>query len=152
MHAPAIGPLFMKVYMARFSRTASTLVASGVPLIQVLDTTAKSIGNVHVEESIAKAIEQVRGGKALSEALSGDKNFLELVPNMIHIGEQSGSLDGMLAKLADYYEKEVDNQIKSVSTIIEPLLMVVVGIIAMVVVAAVLLPIYSLAGKNFIHQ
>jgi len=151
MQTWGIGPLFMKVYMARFSRTSATLVASGVPLIQMLNTTAKSIGNVHVEASIAKATEQVRGGKALSASLAGDKHFLELVPNMIHIGEQSGALDSMLAKLADYYEKEVDNQIKSVSTIIEPVLMVVVGIIALIVVAAVLLPIYSLAGKNFVR-
>lgn len=151
MKAWGIGPLFMKVYMARFARTSATLVASGVPLIQMLNTTAKSVGNVHIEAAIGRAIEQVRGGKALSTSLTGDKNFLELVPNMIHIGEQSGALDSMLSKLADYYEKEVDNQIKSISTIIEPVLMVVVGIIALVIVAAVLLPIYTLAGKNFIH-
>ncbi len=151
MRAWGIGPLFMKVYMARFSRTSATLVASGVPLIQMLNTTAKSIGNVHVEAAIAKATEQVRGGKSLSASLAGDKHFLELVPNMIHIGEQSGALDSMLAKLADYYEKEVDNQIKSISTIIEPVLMITVGIIALIVVAAVLLPIYTLAGKNFIR-
>lgn len=151
MRAWGVGPLFMKVYMARFSRTSATLVASGVPLIQMLNTTAKSIGNVHVEAAIAKATEQVRGGKALSDSLAGDSHFLELVPNMIHIGEQSGALDSMLSKLADYYEKEVDNQIKSISTIIEPVLMVTVGIIALIVVAAVLLPIYTLAGKNFVH-
>ncbi len=151
MRAWSVGPLFMKVYMARFSRTSATLVASGVPLIQMLNTTAKSIGNVHVEAAIAKATEQVRGGKSLSASLANDKHFLELVPNMIHIGEQSGALDSMLAKLADYYEKEVDNQIKSISTVIEPVLMVTVGIIALIVVAAVLLPIYSLAGKNFIR-
>ncbi len=151
MRAWGVGPLFMKIYMARFSRTSATLVASGVPLIQMLNTTAKSIGNVHVSAAINKATEQVRGGKALSASLANDKHFLELVPNMIHIGEQSGALDSMLAKLADYYEKEVDNQIKSISTVIEPVLMVTVGIIALIVVAAVLLPIYSLAGKNFIR-
>jgi len=77
---------------------------------------------------------------------------LELVPNMINIGEQSGSLDKMLAKLADYYEKEVDNQIRSISTVVEPAMMVMVGIIALIMVAAVLLPIYSLAGKNLIPK
>ena len=151
MKAWGVGPLFMKVYMARFSRTSATLIASGVPLIQMLNTTAKSIGNVHVASAITKATEQVRGGKSLSASLASDKHFLELVPNMIHIGEQSGALDSMLAKLADYYEKEVDNQIKSISTVIEPVLMVTVGIIALIVVAAVLLPIYTLAGKNFIR-
>jgi len=150
MRTWAIGPLFMKVYMARFARTSATLVSSGVPLIQMLNTTAKAIGNVHIQAAVMQATEQVRGGKALSASLSGDRNFLELVPNMIHIGEQSGALGDMLAKLADYYEKEVDNQIKSISTVIEPVLMVTVGIIALIVVAAVLLPIYTLAGKNFL--
>ena len=150
MRTWGIGPLFMKVYMARFARTSATLVSSGVPLLQMLNTTAKAIGNVHIQAAVVQATEQVRGGKALSASLSGDRNFLELVPNMIHIGEQSGALGDMLAKLADYYEKEVDNQIKSISTVIEPVLMVTVGIIALIVVAAVLLPIYTLAGKNFL--
>ncbi|HLA49483.1 MAG TPA: type II secretion system F family protein [Candidatus Saccharimonadales bacterium] len=150
MRTWGIGPLFMKVYMARFARTSATLVSSGVPLLQMLNTTAKAIGNVHIQAAVMQATEQVRGGKALSASLSGDRNFLELVPNMIHIGEQSGALGDMLAKLADYYEKEVDNQIKSISTVIEPVLMVTVGIIALIVVAAVLLPIYTLAGKNFL--
>lgn len=151
MHAPLIGPLLMKIYMARFSRTAATLVASGVPMIKMLNTSGRAVGNVHLEAAIARATEQVKGGKSLSGALSADKNFLVLVPNMIHIGEQSGSLEGMLSKLADYYEKEVDNQVKSISTIIEPAMMVIVGVIALVMVAAVLLPIYSLAGKNLVH-
>ena len=84
------------------------------------------------------------------ETLEGDKNFLPLVPGMIRIGEQSGSLENMLGKVADYYEKEVDNQIKSISTIIEPVLMIFIGISALIIVAAVLLPIYSLAGKTII--
>ncbi|HEX8762824.1 MAG TPA: type II secretion system F family protein [Candidatus Saccharimonadales bacterium] len=150
MHMWPIGPLFMKMYMARFARTGTTLVASGVPLIQMLDITANSVNNVHVENSIHRAAEKVKGGKALSDALQNDPNFLELVPNMIRIGEQSGSLEQMLAKSADYYEKEVDDQIKAISTIIEPVLMVILGIVAFIIVAAVLLPVYGLAGKSFI--
>lgn len=145
-----IGPLFMKLYMARFARTASTLVASGVPLIQVLEVVSQSISNVHVERSLGSAIEKVKGGKALSDSLEGDPNFLPLVPNMLRIGEQSGSLEDMLEKTADYYEKEVDNQIKTISTIIEPLLMVILGVVAFIIVAAVLLPIYGLAGQTII--
>jgi type IV pilus assembly protein PilC len=145
---PLLGPLFSKVYMARFARTGSTLVASGVPMIKMLNTTADAVGNVHVAASINKATEQVKGGKALSDSLKDDPYFLDLVPDMIHIGEQAGALQDMLSKVADYYEKQVDEQIKSISTIIEPALMIIVGIIALVIVAAVLLPIYSLAGKN----
>ncbi|OGL30760.1 hypothetical protein A3F37_04035 [Candidatus Saccharibacteria bacterium RIFCSPHIGHO2_12_FULL_41_12] len=150
MKAWPMGPLFMKVYMARFSRTGTTLVASGVPLIKVLEVVAGAINNVHVEASINKAIEKVKGGKSLSESLTGDPNFLTLVPNMLKIGEQSGALEDMMEKTADYYEKEVDNQIKTISTIIEPMMMVVLGISAFIIVAAVLLPIYGLAGQNII--
>lgn len=147
MHAWPMGGLFMKVYMARFSRTGQTLVASGVPLIQMLEITGNAVNNVHVEASIKTAIEKVKSGKALSDSLKGDPNFLDLVPNMLHIGEQSGSLENMLGKVADYYEREVDTEIKNISTIIEPVLMVILGVVAFTVVAAVLLPIYGLAGK-----
>ena len=146
-----IGGLFMKVYMARFSRTGSTLVASGVPLIQMLEVVAKSINNVHVEGSIKRASEKVKGGKSLATSLEGDPNFLSLVPNMLKVGEQSGSLEEMLGKTADYYEKEVDNEIKTISTIVEPVLMVLLGISAFIIVAAILLPIYGLVGKNIIQ-
>src|SRR5690606_12923558 len=140
-----IGPLFMKLYMARFARTGTTLVGSGVPLIQVLEITARSINNVHIERSIKKAIEKVKGGKALSDSIKEDPNFLSLVPDMLNIGEQSGAIEQMMEKTASYFEKEVDNQIKTISTIIEPLLMVMLGVMAFIVVAAVLLPIYGLA-------
>lgn len=148
MHTKPFGPLFMKVYMARFCRTGETLVSSGVPLLQMLDIVSKSINNVYVEESINKAIVQVKGGKSLADALEGDPNFLELVPNMLRIGEQSGSVEQMLSRTADYFEKEVDNQIKAINTIIEPMLMIVLGVVALIIVAAVLLPIYGLAGQN----
>jgi type IV pilus assembly protein PilC len=151
MHMWPIGPLFMKVYMARFARTGTTLVASGIPLIKMLEVVGEAINNVHIQRSIAKAAEKVKGGKSLADSLEGDPNFLSLVPNMLRIGEESGSLEDMLEKTADYYEKEVDTQIKAVSTIIEPVLMVMLGIVAFIIVAAVLLPIYGLAGKNIIQ-
>lgn len=148
MHAWPIGPLFMKLYMARFARTGTTLVASGVPLLQVLEITGNAIDNIYIEASLSKAAEKVKGGKALSDSIKGDPNFLDLVPDMLSIGEQSGSMEAMLAKVADYYEKEVDTQIKTVSTIIEPVLMVVMGVVAFIIVAAVLLPIYGLANQT----
>jgi type IV pilus assembly protein PilC len=151
MKAPPFGKLFMKMYMARFSRTGTTLVASGVPLIQVLEITGSAVNNVHIQRSIKKAIEKVKGGKALSDSLQNDPNFLSLVPSMIRIGEQSGSLEQMMAKTADYYEREVDDEIKAISTIIEPVLMVVLGVVAFIIVAAVLLPIYGLAGQSFVQ-
>lgn len=150
MHAWPIAPLFMKLYMARFARTGATLISSGVPLLQVLDITAESINNVNISDSITRASEKVKGGKALSEVLTGDTNFLPLVPDMLRIGEQSGAMEEMMLKTADYYEKEVDEAIKGVSTIIEPVLMVILGVFAFIIVAAVLLPVYGLAGKSVI--
>ena len=84
----------------------------------------------------------------MADSLDGDPNFLPLVPNMLRIGEQSGALESMLEKVADYYEKEVDTEIRNVSSIIEPALMVILGVFAFIIVAAVLLPIYGLAGQN----
>ena len=86
----------------------------------------------------------------MSSTLVGDPNFLELVPQMLKIGEDSGAIEQMLEKTADYYEKEVDNQIKAISTIIEPVLMIIMGFVAIIIVGAVLLPIYGLVGKNII--
>lgn len=148
MHAWPIGPLYMKMYMARFARTGTTLVAAGVPIIQVLEITADAVDNVHIADSLKRAIDKVKGGKALSEAITNDPNFLVLVPNMLRIGEQSGALETMLAKVADYYEKEVDNEIKTISTVIEPLMMVIMGVIALTIVAAILLPIYGLVNQS----
>jgi type IV pilus assembly protein PilC len=150
MSTPPIGSLFMKLYMARFARTGATLVASGVPLIRVLEITADAVDNVHVGNAIRGAIEKVKGGKGLADSLAGDPNFLELVPNMLRIGEQSGQIEQMMGKTADYFEKEVDTQIKTVSTIIEPLLMVILGVVAITIVSAILVPIYALVGKNVI--
>lgn len=147
MRAWPFGPLFMKSYMARFARTGSSLVASGVPILQVLDITGDAVANVRIKKSLQLAAEKVKGGKSLADALEGDKNFLELIPNMIKIGEQSGSLESMLDKAASYYEKEVDNEIKTISTIIEPVLMVIMGVVALTIVAAVLLPIYGLVNQ-----
>lgn len=148
MKAWPIGNLYMKMYMARFARTGTTLVAAGVPLIQVLEITAEAVDNVHIANSLHHAIEKVKGGKALSDSIDKDPNFLELVPNMLRIGEQSGSMEDMMAKVADYYEKEVDNEIKNISTIIEPVMMIIMGIIAITIVAAILLPIYGLVNQS----
>ena len=150
MRVPAIGPLFMKMYMARFARTGATLIASGVPLLRVLEITADAVNNVHIAKSIRSAAEKVKGGKSLAKTLEGDENFLDLVPNMLSIGEQSGATEKMMGKTADYFEKEVDDQIKSISTIIEPLMMIVMGVVALVIVGAVLLPVYTLSGESLV--
>lgn len=148
MRAWPIGKLFMKVYMARFARTGTTLVASGVPLLQMLNITGDAVNNIHIKRSIDRAAEKVKGGKSLADSIENDPSFLPLVPNMVRIGEQSGAIEQMMAKVADYYEKEVDNEVENISSIIEPVMMVLLGIVAFMIVAAVLLPIYGLAGNS----
>lgn len=148
MKVPLFGRLFMKLYMARFSRTGSTLMAAGVPLLDMLNITAGAINNYHVAGSIQRASIKVKGGKALSDSLESDPNFLSLVPQMLRIGENSGSIDAMMEKTAIYYEQELDNEIKTISTIIEPVLMIILAIMAAIVIAAILLPVYGLVNQT----
>lgn len=146
MRVPVFGKLFMKVYMARYSRTLGTLVQSGLPLLEALDITKDAVNNVLVADTIEDSIKQVRGGKALSTSIEGKKTFLPLVPQMIKIGEQSGTIDQMLDRLAKFYETEVDDEVKNLSTTLEPVMMVVLGLTVGLIVLAVLLPVYSLIG------
>jgi type IV pilus assembly protein PilC len=148
MKAPLFGRLFMKMYMARFARTAGTLLRSGVPMLDMLEVTARAVNNVHVELTIKQAASKVKTGSALSSSLQNQPTFLSLVPQMVRIGEQSGALDAMLNKTADFYEDELDNEIKAISTIIEPALMVVMAMMAGVIVGAILLPVYGLVGES----
>lgn len=146
MRAPVFGKLFMKVYMARYARTLGTLVQSGLPLLEALDITKDAVNNVLVAETIDESIKQVRGGKALSTSIENTKTFLPLVPQMIKIGEQSGTIDQMLDRVATFYETEVDDEVKNLSTTLEPVMMVVLGVTVGLIVLAVLLPVYSLIG------
>jgi type IV pilus assembly protein PilC len=145
---PIFGSLFKKLYMARFCRTGATLMSTGVQMLEMLRITGDAVNNVHVKKSVLKASEKVKGGKSLADSLTGDENFLPLVPQMIKIGEQSGAIDEMMAKAATFYENEIDNQIKTISTTIEPVLMVVLAIVAGTMVAAILFPVYGLVGQN----
>ncbi len=152
LKSPVFGTLFEKVYMARFTRTLSTLLASGIPMLEGLAVTKRAIKNVFVEEATTRASEKVKGGKALSKSLEVESVFLPLVPQMIAIGEQSGALDDMLIKVAVFYEGDVDEAVKNLSTTIEPVMMVVLGLIVGLVIAAVLLPIYGLVGSGAISN
>ncbi len=148
MSVPLFGKMFKKLYMARFSRTGSTLLQSGVQMLEMMRITSDAVGNVLIKEDILKASRRVQGGKALSESLEESLYFLPLVPQMINIGEKSGSIDGMMSKAADYYEKELDDEIKTISTTIEPVLMVVLALVAGTMVGAILIPVYDLVGEN----
>ena len=148
LNMPIFSGLFRKMYMARFSRTAETLLKSGVPMLEVLEICADAVNNTTVKEEILRAHDKVRNGKPLSEGLTGEEYILRFVPQMISIGEQSGGIDAMLGKVADFYEKEVDTAIKSISTAIEPILMVCMAGMAGLLVGAILMPIYGLANSS----
>jgi type IV pilus assembly protein PilC len=148
---PLFGPMFKKLYMARLTRTGQTLMSTGVPMLETLKITAQAVNNVHVSAAIVRAAEKVKGGKSLSSALAKEDVILPLVPQMISIGEQSGGIDAMMGKAATFYENELDNTIRSISTAIEPILMVVLAAVAGVMVAAILLPVYGLIGSGAVR-
>lgn len=151
LNIPLFGVMFRKLYMARFTRTGQTLMMTGVPMLETLNITARAVNNVHVSAAVRRAAEKVKGGKPLSQALKNEEYVLSLVPQMISIGEQSGSIDGMMGKAATFYENELDNTIKSISTAIEPILMVFLAAVAGIMVAAILLPIYTLVSSGAIR-
>lgn len=145
---PLFGSMFQKLYMARFTRTGQTLLSTGVPMLEMMRISSRAVNNRVISHSLDKAADKVKGGKALSVALKNDDNILPLVPQMIGIGEQSGGIDKMMGKAASYYEDELDNTIRSISTAIEPLLMVCLAVVAGFMVAAILLPVYSLVDTS----
>jgi len=146
LNMPIFGKMFRKLYMARFTRTGQTLLSTGVSMLDMLRITGTSLNNTILEKSIIRAAEKVKGGKALSVALEPEDYVLPLVPQMIKIGEQSGRIDEMMGKVAQVYEEELDEEIRNISTSIEPILMVVLAVVAGGMVGAILLPIYGLVN------
>jgi type IV pilus assembly protein PilC len=138
--------MIQKLYMARFTRTGQTLLGTGVSMLDMLKVSSTAVNNTLVAEAIDRAADKVKGGKALSTALEPEAIIMPLVPQMIKIGEQSGRIDEMLGKVAQVYENELDEQIKTISTAIEPILMVVLAVVAGSMVGAILLPIYGLVN------
>jgi type IV pilus assembly protein PilC len=144
---PLLGSIFRKIAVARFSRTLSTLLSSGVPILQSLDITARTSGNVIIEEAILKVRAGVERGESFVEPLKATEVFPHMVAQMIGIGEQTGALDAMLGKIADFYEQEVDSAIANLLTLIEPILIGFLGVTIGSIVIAMYLPLFTLIGK-----
>lgn len=145
MKAPLFGPVVQKSSIARLSRTLSTLLSSGVGVLDAIEIAAKTSGNVVVERALIRCRESVSQGRPFASPLAKEKVFPDMVVQMISIGEQSGSMDQMLAKIADFYEEEVETAVKSMTSLIEPLLMVVLGGIIAFIVIAMYLPVFNMA-------
>jgi len=147
LEMPLIGPVMRKIAVARFTRTLGTLLSSGVPILDALDIVAASAGNVVIEKAIQSARARVAEGRNLSEPLMETKAFPPMVVQMIGVGEQTGALDTMLNKIADFYEEEVDVAVAALTSLLEPIMMVGIGGICGVILIAMYLPIFKIAGK-----
>jgi type IV pilus assembly protein PilC len=140
---PIIGELLRKVAVARFCRTLSTLTSSGVPILDGLEITARTSGNAIIEDAIMATRKSVEEGRTISEPLKQTKVFPAMVVQMINVGEQTGALDQMLSKIADFYEEEVDTAVAGLTKLIEPLMITFLGAAIGVIVASMYLPLYQ---------
>jgi type IV pilus assembly protein PilC len=142
---PVFGEVIQKSAIARLTRTLSTLLSSGVGLIEAIDISAKTAGNIVIEQALLRCKASVTEGRTFASPLSKEKVFPEMVVQMISIGEQSGTMDVMLGKIADFYEDEVETAVKAMTSLLEPLMMVFLGGIIAILVIAMYLPIFSMA-------
>jgi type IV pilus assembly protein PilC len=144
---PVIGILMRKIAVARFTRTLGTLISSGVPILEALDITAKTAGNAVVERALFGVRKSLEEGKSLTEPLKDSHVFPGMVTQMIAVGEQTGAMDAMLQKIADFYEDEVDAAVKDLLTALEPIMIVFLGVVVGGVVISMYLPLFTLIGK-----
>jgi type IV pilus assembly protein PilC len=147
LKAPVIGMILRKIAVARFCRTLATLISSGVPILDGLEITAKTSGNAIVEDAIMETRKSVEGGQSLAAPLKQTDVFPPMVVQMISVGEQTGALDTMLSKIADFYEDEVDTAVANLMTLMEPLLILFLGTVVGGIVISMYLPIFSLINQ-----
>ncbi|MFO0705702.1 MAG: type II secretion system F family protein [Nitrospira sp.] len=143
---PVFGDLVRKASVAKFTRTLGTLISSGVPLLEALSICAKTAGNKVIEGALMDARVSISGGKTISDPLAKSETFPKMVTHMIAVGESTGALDNMLGKIADFYEEEVDQAVASLTALLEPMMMVFLGVIIGFIVVAMYLPIFSMAS------
>ena len=146
LRLPVVGSLLQRIAVARFSRTLGTMVSSGVPILESMDIVAKTAGNKIIEEAILKARASISEGKTIAEPLAESKVFPPMVTQMVAVGEATGALDAMLNKIADFYDDEVDAAVEAMTALLEPILMVFLGVVIGGLVIAMYLPVFKLAG------
>ena len=144
LKVPAIGEIMRKASIARFSRTLSTMFAAGVPLVEALDSVSGATGNVVYANAVIRMREDVSTGQSLQLSMKQMDLFPHMVVQMVAIGEEAGSLDAMLAKVADFYEEEVDNAVDNLSSLMEPMIMSFLGVVIGGLVIAMYLPIFQM--------
>jgi type IV pilus assembly protein PilC len=139
-----IGDVVQKVAIARWSRTFSSLTTAGVPIIQAIEITGQTAGNAVIEEAMTDVIASVKSGRTIHEPLSKSPAFPSMVSQMVGVGEETGALDSMLSKVADFYEDEVETAVKALTSIMEPVMIIVVGGIVGLIVVSMYLPLFSI--------
>jgi type IV pilus assembly protein PilC len=144
---PVLGILMRKIAVARFSRTLATLITSGVPMLESLDITARTAGNAVVEKAITRVRAEVEGGRTIADPLRQSGVFPNMVVQMVSVGEHTGALDSMLQKIADFYEEEVDTAVADLLTLLEPMIILFLGVVVGGVVISMYLPLFSLIAK-----
>jgi type IV pilus assembly protein PilC len=144
---PIFNKLAIDIYMARFARNLSTLIAGGIPIVKAMDSVADIVGNAVYRDIIFKASTDVKNGKGIAQSLVDYPEFPPIISQMMQIGESTGKLQDILDKVAKFYEKEVEGILKVLTTLIEPIIMMLLGLAVSVMVAGILLPIYNLAGS-----
>ena len=144
---PVINNIIVKIAIARFARTFASLMAAGVSVLSSLEVTGGAIGNKVIEAELKEAAKGVRNGRQLSESLSASKNFPPIIPQMLAVGEETGQIDSVLVKVADFYEEEVTNVVDNLSSILEPIMIVILGAGVGLIAASVMGPIANLS-KN----
>jgi type IV pilus assembly protein PilC len=147
LKVPMVGPLLRKIAVARFTRTLGTLISSGVPILEGLDITARTSGNAVIERAIIQTRKAVEAGRSLVDPLKETEVFPGMVTQMIGVGEQTGAMDAMLQKIADFYEDEVDAAVKDLLTALEPIMIVFLGVVVGGIVISMYLPLFSLINK-----
>ena len=143
---PVIGPIMQKASIARYARTLSTMFAAGVPLVEAMESVAGATGNIVYEEGVLAMRDEVATGQRLQQAMENTDLFPNMVIQMIAVGEESGSLDDMSAKVADFYEEDVDNAVDNLSSLLEPMIMAILGVLVGGLVVAMYLPIFKLGA------
>jgi type IV pilus assembly protein PilC len=146
LKVPVIGPILNKAAIARYARTLSTMFAAGVPLVEALESVSGATGNIVYENAVMRMRDEVATGQRLQRAMETTGLFPNMVIQMIAVGEESGSLDTMSAKVATFYEAEVDNAVDSMSSLLEPLIMLILGVLVGGLVIAMYLPIFKLGA------
>ena len=144
---PVLGNILRKIAVARFCRTLSTLISSGVPILDGLDITARTAGNAIVEDAVMTTRKSIERGETISVPLKDTKVFPAMVTQMIGVGEATGALDTMLSKIADFYEEEVDTAVAGLLTLLEPIMIAILGVVVGGIVIAMYLPIFDLISK-----